>query len=193
MTGAKQGHWPRACQSTASRLLYCVKIPMNVIDRATILKFHRDRMEAHGRGTAEALGWKTASSQSIRFGVLSEIADLNEVPKPGFENSGGKLQPRPRNELFPAMTYPPIITVGAPTMMAPPCAVVSPIRAAGTPPIITVAEPFKMESAGPTHTARSPTRAAGKPTIKTVGNPGPEIGPPTCGTGGTPGVSIGHW
>ena len=37
--------------------------------------------------------------------------------------------------------HPPIITVGQPITMLPPCAVVSPIRAAGLPPIITVAEP----------------------------------------------------
>lgn len=66
------------------------------------------------------------------------------------------------------------------------------MRAAGMPPIITVADPLTIESGGPTQVAISPTRAAGISPIITVGHPGPEIGPPTCGIGGTPGVHIGQ-
>src|SRR5665213_4197290 len=88
--------------------------------------------------------------------------------------------------------YPPIITVGQPRMMEPPCAVGSPMRAAGLPPIITVVEPMTIESGGPTHTHISPTTDAGMFPIKTVGAPGPVTGPPTCGTGGSPGVTIGQ-
>ncbi|ABQ29475.1 hypothetical protein Acry_0247 [Acidiphilium cryptum JF-5] len=69
-----------------------------------------------------------------------------------------------------------------PRMMVPPCAVESPIRAAGWPPISTVNAPTTTESGGPTQTAMSPTRAAGMPPISTVGAPGPMIGPPTWGT-----------
>ena len=76
-----------------------------------------------------------------------------------------------------------------PMTMVPPWAVESPIRAAGLPPIKTVAEPLIMLSGGPVHTQLSPTTAAGKPPIKTVGAPGPMMGPPTCGT--TP-VTIGQ-
>jgi hypothetical protein len=83
----------------------------------------------------------------------------------------------------------PIITVGAPTTMAPPWAVLSPNLAAGIPAIITVAEPAAIVSGGPTQTHMSPTRAAGIPAIITVGAP-IEIGPPTCGTG--PGLTIGQ-
>jgi hypothetical protein len=85
--------------------------------------------------------------------------------------------------------HPPIITVGQPRIITPPCAVESPMRAAGLPPINTVAEPITMLSGGPTHTHISPRQAAGKPPIKTVGTPGGKIGPPTCGTGP---VDIGH-
>ncbi len=88
--------------------------------------------------------------------------------------------------------YPPIITIGNPTTMLPPCAVVSPILAAGFPPIITVADPLTIESGGPTHTRLSPSTAAGKFPMSTVGMPGPMIGPPTWGMGGTPGVCIGQ-
>jgi hypothetical protein len=61
--------------------------------------------------------------------------------------------------------------------------VLSPIRAAGMPPIITVAEPAAIVSGGPVQTSISPTLAAGIPPIKTVGQPGGRTGPPTCGTG----------
>ena len=72
--------------------------------------------------------------------------------------------------------YPPIITVGHPAAIVPPCAVLSPIRAAGLPPIITVDEPFIIVSGGPTQTHMSPTTAAGIFPIKTFGTLGPTIG-----------------
>ncbi len=82
--------------------------------------------------------------------------------------------------------------MGQPIAICPPWAVVSPILAAGFPPIITVAEPFTIESGGPTQTQESPITAAGILPINTVGTPGPITGPPTCGIGGTPGVTIGQ-
>ena len=89
--------------------------------------------------------------------------------------------------------YPPIITVGHPAAIVPPCAVLSPIRAAGLPPIITVDEPFIIVSGGHTQTHMSPTTAAGIFPIKTFGTLGPTIGPPTCGIGeGNAGVCMGQ-
>lgn len=41
------------------------------------------------------------------------------------------------------INYPPIITVGSPDIIDPPCAVASPMRAAGIPPIIAVAHPLQ--------------------------------------------------
>jgi len=90
---------------------------------------------------------------------------------------------------MPEIYHPPIITVGYPTTIEPPCEDRSPIRAAGIPPIITVAEPLTILSGGPVHVHISPTLAAGIPPINTVGHPGGRIGPPTCGT--TP-VTIGQ-
>ena len=84
------------------------------------------------------------------------------------------------------------MTVGQPTVIDPPWAVLSPKRAADMKPIITVAEPLIMVSGGPTQVAISPIRAAGMKPIITVVQPGGRIGPPTCGTGGVPGVAIGH-
>src|SRR4051812_15529079 len=73
--------------------------------------------------------------------------------------------------------------------MTPPCAVRSPMRAAGKPPMRTVVDACTITSGGPTHIATSVTRAAGSILIRTVGQPGAVIGPPTCGT--TP-VTIGQ-
>lgn len=88
--------------------------------------------------------------------------------------------------------YPPISTVGKPTTMLPPCAVMSPIRAAGRLLIKTVIDALTMISGGPTQVAISVTRAAGIPPTRTVTAQGGSIGPPTCGIGGTPGVTIGQ-
>jgi hypothetical protein len=58
--------------------------------------------------------------------------------------------------------YPsPIITVGNPITITPPCAVGSPIRAAIKFSIITVGDPMAMVSGGPTQVHISVTRAAG--------------------------------
>src|SRR4051812_25250593 len=76
--------------------------------------------------------------------------------------------------------YYPISTVGNPIAMVPPCAVKSPIRAAGIPQISTVNDPNAITSGGPTQTHIEPTHAAGMLPISTVGPPGDAIGPPTC-------------
>jgi len=73
-------------------------------------------------------------------------------------------------------------------MMTPPCAVMSPMRAAGIPPTSTVKEPLTITSGGPVHIAMSVTRACGRPPVSTVHMP-VMIGPPTWGT--TP-VTIGQ-
>jgi hypothetical protein len=65
------------------------------------------------------------------------------------------------------------------------------MRAAGLPPIKTVAEPLTIVSGGPVQVAMSPKQAAGIPPIKTVKQPN-VMGPPTWGIGGTPGVTIGQ-
>src|SRR6186713_1270703 len=67
------------------------------------------------------------------------------------------------------VSQPPIITVGAPSTIVPPCAVMSPMRAAGGPPTSTVIEPFTIVSGGPTHTHMLPTLAAGIIAMITVG------------------------
>lgn len=56
------------------------------------------------------------------------------------------------------------------------------MRAAGFPPISTVAEPLAMVSGGPVQVQLLVAVAAGIPPMSTVGVPGGKIGPPTCGT-----------
>lgn len=50
---------------------------MEIRDRAAIVLYHRACLEAYGRGTTAALGWKSPRSQLARFEVLAEIGDLN--------------------------------------------------------------------------------------------------------------------
>ena len=63
----------------------------------------------------------------------------------------------------------------------------SPMQAAGLPPMITVGDPLTMTSVPPLHAARSPARAAGSPPMNTLTAPA-TAGPPTCGAG----VQAGH-
>jgi hypothetical protein len=84
------------------------------------------------------------------------------------------------------------MTVGQPATITPPCAVLSPIRAAGFPQMRTVADPLMIESGGPTHTHMLPSVAEGIMPIMTVGPPGETMGPPTWGTGTGAGVDIGQ-
>lgn len=48
---------------------------MNLIERATVLHYHRHRLATHGAGTAEALGWRGADSQQRRFEVVAAAVD----------------------------------------------------------------------------------------------------------------------
>jgi trans-aconitate methyltransferase len=50
---------------------------MTIIERATIMHYHRHRMEVCGHGTARALGWKDDEHQRKRFEVLATVADLS--------------------------------------------------------------------------------------------------------------------
>src|SRR5918912_1253250 len=81
--------------------------------------------------------------------------------------------------------------------MGAPQPAMSPARAAGRPPIKTVALPLAMgvggcgpASGGIAHACMSPTTAAGMPPMRTVGTPGPVIvpgcpvGSPTLAAGG---------
>jgi trans-aconitate methyltransferase len=49
---------------------------MTLIEKATIMHYHRHRMEVCGHGTARALGWRDDEHQRKRFEVLATVADL---------------------------------------------------------------------------------------------------------------------
>jgi len=50
---------------------------MELIEKATIIHYHRHRIKEFDPGTVESLGWKGDDSQQKRFEVLSKLADLN--------------------------------------------------------------------------------------------------------------------
>lgn len=50
---------------------------MDPIERATVLHYHRHRLAAHGSRAPEALGWRAAESQRLRFEVIAGVADFN--------------------------------------------------------------------------------------------------------------------
>jgi trans-aconitate methyltransferase len=46
---------------------------MNIIEKATIRRYHQDRLHRFGAGAVEALGWKGEKSQRKRFDVIAEV------------------------------------------------------------------------------------------------------------------------
>ena len=50
---------------------------MNLIEKASIIHYHRQRIGKHASGTVGALGYRGEESQSKRFAALAEIGDLN--------------------------------------------------------------------------------------------------------------------
>lgn len=50
---------------------------MNLIEKATILHYHRHRIAQHQPGTIESLGWRNDNSQQARYQALMNIGDLN--------------------------------------------------------------------------------------------------------------------
>jgi len=138
-----------------------------------ILIIHKSILNLVGTGT-------------VRPGIAARI--LNRI----IFSTSVRRKGRCHNVQLPGSKkiYPPIITVKLPNVIEPPCAVVSPILAAGIPPIITVPEPFTMLSGGPAQVSISPILAAGCPSMSTVGQPGGITGPPTCGE--PFGLAIGH-
>ncbi len=49
---------------------------MNLIERATLLHYHRHRIDTHGVQAPEALGWRDDHSQSRRFEAIAACADF---------------------------------------------------------------------------------------------------------------------
>jgi SAM-dependent methyltransferase len=51
---------------------------MDLIERATIIHFHRQRIAQFGLDTVHALGWRGPDSQSARFEVIAQAVDFND-------------------------------------------------------------------------------------------------------------------
>jgi len=50
---------------------------MNLIEKATIIHYHRHRIAEHEDGTVKSLGWKGEESQLKRFQVIADSGDFN--------------------------------------------------------------------------------------------------------------------
>lgn len=50
---------------------------MNLIEKATIMHYHRHRIDAYRPGTIKALGWRGTESQIKRFEILTTVGNLN--------------------------------------------------------------------------------------------------------------------
>ena len=52
---------------------------MDLIEKATVMHYHRHRITEFQQGTVEALGWRGTQSQLARYKVLVNVGDLNGV------------------------------------------------------------------------------------------------------------------
>ena len=50
---------------------------MNLMEKATIIHYHRHRIQKYNSGTVEALGYRGQDSQSKRFATLVEAGDIS--------------------------------------------------------------------------------------------------------------------
>jgi len=50
---------------------------MHLVDKLNIHNYHQHRIEKFGKGSVEALGWKTVEGQETRFETLAQIGDLS--------------------------------------------------------------------------------------------------------------------
>ncbi len=50
---------------------------MNLIEKATIMHYHRHRIASYKTDLVKALGWRGSESQLKRFEVLAKVGDLN--------------------------------------------------------------------------------------------------------------------
>jgi SAM-dependent methyltransferase len=51
---------------------------VNLIDRATVIHFHRHRIAEFGADSVRALGWVSEASQTSRFEAIAQAGDFND-------------------------------------------------------------------------------------------------------------------
>lgn len=66
---------------------------MNLLERATIVHYHRHRIAQHGGNAVEALGWRNADSQRLRFEAIARAADFNGASVMDLGCGCGDLKP----------------------------------------------------------------------------------------------------
>lgn len=49
---------------------------MNLIEKATVMHYHRHRIAEHRAGDVKALGWRGEHSQQARYAVLAQVGDI---------------------------------------------------------------------------------------------------------------------
>jgi len=49
---------------------------MDLIEKATVLHYHRHRIGAYQYGTVESLGWRNQASQQLRYDALVKVGNL---------------------------------------------------------------------------------------------------------------------
>ncbi|MEK6686534.1 MAG: class I SAM-dependent methyltransferase [Pseudomonadota bacterium] len=52
---------------------------MDLIEKATVMHYHRHRIAECRYGSVESLGWRSVTSQLARYEVLAKVGDLNGV------------------------------------------------------------------------------------------------------------------
>jgi trans-aconitate methyltransferase len=52
---------------------------MDLIEKATVMHYHRHRIAEFQHGTVESLGWRNAHSQQARYQTLIKAGDLNDA------------------------------------------------------------------------------------------------------------------
>lgn len=50
---------------------------MDLIEKATVMHYHRHRIAEFQHGSVESLGWRNANSQQARYRTLIKVGDLN--------------------------------------------------------------------------------------------------------------------
>lgn len=77
---------------------------MSATDNSAIFDYHRSMIAFHGNYGPEALGWRDKESQLVRFGVLAQIAGLNNCSVLDAGCGHGDLFAYLRS-LYPDITY----------------------------------------------------------------------------------------
>lgn len=77
---------------------------MNLIEKATIMHYHRHRIAEYQGGAVKALGWRGSESQLKRFEVLAAAGDLNGAAILDIGCGYGDLKPF-LDQRFSKITY----------------------------------------------------------------------------------------